>query len=197
MQAHTDIDPSTRIDSHTSLASPSVRIQLLSDLHLEMPRPSYWGNNEDGQVFEYDFPARADVLALLGDIGATCEDRLFSWLTMQLQRFKLVLFLSGNHEAYHSSLEESNRKLREFAKLCDHLASNPPEGQKIGRFVVLDRMRYDLSDAVTVLGCTLWSRIDPDNADIVAMGLNDFRMISDMDVATYQSLHRQDVEWLE
>lgn len=104
MQAHTDIDPSTRIDSHTSLASPSVRIQLLSDLHLEMPRPSYWGNNEDGQVFEYDFPARADVLALLGDIGATCEDRLFSWLTMQLQRFKLVLFLSGNHEAYHSSL---------------------------------------------------------------------------------------------
>ncbi len=77
------------------------------------------------------------------------------------------------------------------------MTSNPPEGQKIGRFVVLDRMRYDLSDTVTVLGCTLWSRIDPDNADIVAMGLNDFRMISDMDVATYQSLHRQDVEWLE
>ncbi|KAM5531700.1 hypothetical protein V8D89_014620 [Ganoderma adspersum] len=163
-----------------------------------MPRPSYGAYNEDGHVFEYNFPPRADVLALLGDIGVTRDDRLFSWLSIQLQRFKLILFISGNHEAYHSSLEESSRKLHEFAKLCDHFASNPPPGQKTsGRFVVLDRTRHDLSDTVTVLGCTLWSRIDQDNADIIARGLNDFRMISDMDVATYQSLHRRDAEWLE
>lgn len=100
MQPHTDIDSPTSLASE----SPSVRIQLLSDLHLEMPRSSSEAYNEDGHVFEYNFPPRADVLALLGDIGVTRDDRLFSWLSMQLQRFKLILFVSGNHEAYRSSL---------------------------------------------------------------------------------------------
>ena len=93
--------------AETSSASPTVRIQLLSDLHLEMPRPYYSaasGYSEDGHIFQYDFPARADVIALLGDIGVTRDDRLFTWLGAQLKRFKLVFFLSGNHEAYHSSL---------------------------------------------------------------------------------------------
>lgn len=100
------MDSSTTNYVHGNLASPSVRIQLLSDLHLEMPRPrsSYGRYNGHDQVYEYDFPPRADVLALLGDIGTTREDHLFSWLSMQLQRFKLVFFLPGNHEAYHSSL---------------------------------------------------------------------------------------------
>ncbi|EJF66790.1 Ser/Thr protein phosphatase protein [Dichomitus squalens LYAD-421 SS1] len=186
-------------ETETSSTLPTVRIQLLSDLHLEMPRPYHpeSGYSEDGHVFEYDFPARADVLALLGDIGVTRDDRFFAWLRSQLKRFKLVLFLSGNHEAYHSSLEASNRRLVAFAAQCDEWAANPPAGQSIGRFVLLDRTRFDLSDTVTVLGCTLWSRLDMLNAEMLCLGLNDFRLISDMNIATYTALHRRDVEWLE
>ena len=102
MQPHTDIGSPTNFASESE--SPSVHIQLLSDLHLETPRPSYGPYDEDGHVFQYNFPCRADVLALLGDIGVTFDDRLFSWLSMQLQRFRLILFISGNHEAYRSSL---------------------------------------------------------------------------------------------
>ena len=78
-----------------------LRIQILSDLHLEVGRPTIGGGYT---TFEYDFPAKADVLALLGDIGTTNDDRFFDWLRAQLRRFKLVFFLSGNHEAYRSSL---------------------------------------------------------------------------------------------
>ena len=78
-----------------------LRIQILSDLHLEVGRPAVGGGYT---TFEYGFPAKADILALLGDIGTTNDDRFFDWLRAQLRRFKLVFFLSGNHEAYRSSL---------------------------------------------------------------------------------------------
>ena len=78
-----------------------IHIQVLSDLHLEIGRPMAGGGYT---TFDYDFPAKADILALLGDIGSTIDDRFFHWLRAQLRRFKLVFFLSGNHEAYRSSM---------------------------------------------------------------------------------------------
>jgi hypothetical protein len=57
-----------------------MRIQLLSDIHLEIERtPSSDG---EGDIYKFDFPADpdADALALLGDIGMTVDDRLFTWL---------------------------------------------------------------------------------------------------------------------
>ena len=85
-----------------------VRIQVLSDLHLEITRyyplrPATDGDDKP-PPYDYDFPVSAEILALLGDIGLTKDERLFDWLRVQLRRFKIVFFLSGNHEAYHSSL---------------------------------------------------------------------------------------------
>jgi len=77
--------------------STDGRIQLLSDLHLEIERGSR-------PLYEYDFPAHAPNLALLGDIGWTRDSRLFEWLEAQLARFRRVFFVSGNHEPYVSTL---------------------------------------------------------------------------------------------
>ena len=71
-----------------------MQIQLLSDLHLEIERP-YAGPGKE--FYYYEFPAVAECLALLGDIGCTMDDRLFTWLRVQLQKFKTVLYVAGNH----------------------------------------------------------------------------------------------------
>ena len=77
----------------------SVGIQVLSDLHLEAERPlSLDGTSEDGNLYKFDFPARAEHLALLGDIGMTVDDRLFAWLRAQLER-------SDISDAYRKALE--------------------------------------------------------------------------------------------
>lgn len=57
-----------------------MQIQILSDLHLEIERQGVGSEPECDLVYGYDFPAKAETLALLGDIGWTIEPRLFDWL---------------------------------------------------------------------------------------------------------------------
>ena len=79
-----------------------MRIQLISDLHLEHERES----DGDSDPYGYEFPAdpTVDALALVGDVGQTNDDRFYAYLRAQLARFKVVLFVPGNHEAHFSSL---------------------------------------------------------------------------------------------
>ncbi|KAF7789628.1 hypothetical protein EIP86_000574 [Pleurotus ostreatoroseus] len=188
----------------------SVQIQILSDLHLEIERP----NAAPGQEFyHFDVPARAEILALLGDIGCTVHEQLFDWLKVQLRQFKTVIFLSGNHEPYRTSLvsvfavphsssrfshitssaasqAESEARLRAFA---DDVASDPSIS---GEFVYLNRTRYDLSPTLTVLGCTLWAALNLEDLDILSWALQDFRRIDGFDPTAYIVQHRQDLTWL-
>ncbi|KAI0651953.1 Ser/Thr protein phosphatase protein [Trametes meyenii] len=182
------------------MSRDTIRIQVLSDLHLEFLSPRRPLVHFDGQQrspsehYQYDFPASAEVLALLGDIGVTQDGRLFGWMRSQLKRFKTVLYLSGNHEPYTSSLEESYAKLSAFESECEVFHANADAEEPFGRFVLLNRTRYDLSSTVTVLGCTLWSRLD--FGSIVAT-IRDFEHIHDFTPTTYRSLHKQDLAWLE
>lgn len=79
-----------------------IPIQILSDIHLEVPRYSI--QVAHGLRYEFDFPVVAENLALLGDIGCTKDIRLLSWLEAQLRRFRRVFFVMGNHEPYGSSV---------------------------------------------------------------------------------------------
>lgn len=160
-----------------------MRLQFLSDLHLEIERGA--GEEGDGGLYVFDFPVTGDALALLGDIGTTHDPRLFDWLRIQLQRFERVFYVAGNHEPYWSTLAESRGKLEAFA------------AESAGRFVLLDRTRYDVSPTVTLLGCTLWSRLAQDDLDILRWALTDFKRIADFAPETYQALHAADVAWLQ
>ena len=71
-----------------------MQIQVLSDLHLEIKR-MYRGPGKE--FYHYDFPKAADYLALLGDTGCTANEMMFDWLRAQVERFKTVLFVAGNH----------------------------------------------------------------------------------------------------
>ena len=79
-----------------------MRFQLISDLHLEVIRAG--DDKRDQYQFSIPVDPSADALALVGDIGATNDERLFTWIRAQLARFKVVFFVPGNHEAHGSSM---------------------------------------------------------------------------------------------
>jgi hypothetical protein len=74
-----------------------MRIQILSDLHLEVERRGY---PEGRKFYNYDIPVQAEYLALLGDVGCTVDDQLFEWLRAQLKHFKVLFYVMGNHGVF-------------------------------------------------------------------------------------------------
>ncbi|KAF8653548.1 hypothetical protein AX16_003911 [Volvariella volvacea WC 439] len=168
----------------------ALRIQLLSDLHLEIER---FPREDSDDLYKYSFPAKAKMLALLGDIGWTRDDRLFEWIRIQLTKFKTIFFVRGNHEAYRSTIAESEERLTQFATTIE---KERETSSKLGRFVFLNRTRFDISKTVTILGCTLWASLNPDDLEILRWALSDFRTIADFNPTVYRFLHEQDLAWL-
>lgn len=161
-----------------------MAIQILSDLHLEAPK-AY-------DIFEIE--PKAPHLALLGDVGnvAGHKDEVLGFLTRQLRQFQTVIFVPGNHEAYHSDWPETLDILRAFEKDPKH--RNDPS---LGEFILLDRGVWRLPDSNTViLGCSLFSSIPPESSMAVSMGLNDFFQTDKWDVDTHNEMHKRDVAWL-
>ncbi|MCJ1458942.1 hypothetical protein MMC28_009318 [Mycoblastus sanguinarius] len=70
----------------------------------------------------------------------------------------------------------------------------------IGQFVFLDQTRYDFPDIgngrVTILGCTLFSRVVPEQAREVVSRFIDFKDLIDWDVEDHNDCHEADVQWL-
>jgi len=175
-----------------------VALQIVSDLHLEAPK-SY-------DTFE--ITPKAPHLALLGDIGCCSRDKdeLLAFLLRQLAQFKTVFFVLGNHEPYHSTWANAKNALREFE---DFVAKkiHVNGSDNIGQLVFLDRIQFDLDDElhedggekgenVTILGCTLFSRVPFKSSQDVGFGLNDFYHIRDWSVEAHDNEHKDDLAWL-
>lgn len=157
-------------------------IQILSDLHLESPKSYDTFTN----------PAAAPYLALLGDIGTVGPhtEAMLAFLRQQLQKFKAVLFVPGNHEAYRSDWDMTLSILRGFeAEARDDAA--------LGTFVLLDRGVFRVPESRTiVLGCSLFSRVPPERRPELYRRLNDFHAISGWDVDSHNAAHGRDLAWL-
>ena len=173
-----------------------VGFQIMSDLHLEF----HFATPPRGSAPGYDVfvpPAIADNLALLGDIGLIADrEKLFEFLERQLPRFKRVFFVAGNHEFYRSaSYEEGLEKMTAFAA---RMAERRQSDETIAEFIFLNRTRYDIPGSdVTILGCTLWSNIPPEDHDLLKATMNDFRRIGGWSPARCTQTHFEDVAWLE
>ncbi|KAK4196861.1 hypothetical protein QBC40DRAFT_4390 [Triangularia verruculosa] len=197
---------SSQLQQHFSSTSSLVRtpidvkmtkFQILSDLHLEVS-PSTHGPEYGYSTFH--ITPRAPYLALLGDIGLVAQpDALRQFLLTQLGQFKIVFFLSGNHEPYSSSWEAVGLFLEELSVL---VSQRRKEGEELGEFVPLDRTRYDIKKseegvgAVTVLGCTLHSHVPDQYKEAVTRRLNDFYRIKDWTVEDHNRAHDVDKKWL-
>ncbi|CAG8305255.1 unnamed protein product [Penicillium salamii] len=160
-----------------------AQFQILSDLHLESP-VAY-------DVFHVN--SKAPYLALIGDTGYVKDDGFFHFLRRQLEVFRIVFLVIGNHEPYHSSWAETKSRIKRFQT---ELGESCEPSETLGQLVFLDQTRYDLSPSLSVLGCTLFSQVAQTQMESVSFGLNDFYHIRDWSVETHQEAHRADLNWL-
>ena len=161
-----------------------MRLKIISDLHLEAPA-AY-------DLFEI-LPDGAQHLALLGDIGHAQDPGLYHFLSHQLLHFAVVFFVLGNHEPYHTDWPSTVKRIIEFSEKNNRARSHNAD---LGEFVFLNRTRYDISTSVTILGCTLFSNVLPEQHDYVSFGMNDFYYIKDWSVEKHCKSHDRDVAWL-
>lgn len=115
------VNPSLRLN---------VKIQFASDLHYEFLEKQF----PDYRIIT---PADADVLVIAGDIhrGTMAIDTFASWPVP-------VIYIHGNHEAYHQQYEELLEQLRQQARGSNvHFLENDA--------LVLKGVRF--------LGCCLWT----------------------------------------
>ncbi|MDB5816406.1 MAG: metallophosphoesterase [Rhizobacter sp.] len=117
-----------------------MRIQLISDLHLE--------TNLD---FQFELAPDADVLILGGDIGSYQKGSRLQRPTFGLERFSpnkqggkwpVVMFLPGNHEYDDLEFDEADRAMRQ---VCEDLGIVWLEKE----VVVIGTTRF--------VGTTLWT----------------------------------------
>lgn len=160
-----------------------MALQIISDLHLESSK-SY-------DIF--DIIPKAPYLALLGDIGTFSDDHkddFLSFLTRHLQKFQIVFFVPGNHEAYGTTWSTVLSILRKFEL-------DVSKDGSLGKFVLLERGVYKLPDGKTILlGCSLFSFVPEESAMNVELRLNDFFSTQGWTVAQHNAAHTRDLEWL-
>ncbi|KDQ50913.1 hypothetical protein JAAARDRAFT_41697 [Jaapia argillacea MUCL 33604] len=168
------------------MSNPSrPRIQVMSDLHLEF----------DQSYDTFTFAQTAPYLALLGDIGRTVDEGYVTFLESQLQRYEKVFLLLGNHEAYHSDNDTSRARIQAFSQSWEERRRNSMTGTA-GNFVFLDQTRFDLTDDLTILGCTLHSRLYHDQLEVILQRLNDFKLVKKWSPDLYSAAHAEDLAWL-
>lgn len=156
----------------------SVSFQVLSDLHLEINQ----------QYSTYEFPVCAKHLILAGDVGRLADyDDYREFLRKQTDRFELVVLVLGNHEFYNMSFAAGLERARQLER----------EPSLNGRLILLHQKRYDVPGSrVTILGCTLWSKVPPESRDIVQSKIKDFQKIEDWAVDDHNAAHDSDMGWL-
>jgi len=155
----------------------SIQFQIMSDLHLETPeaRPTYDA---------FKIQPQHQYLALLGIL-----DCLASWKSnCRTSRS------SSTFEPYGMTFPAARATVRAIEEETKRLCSLP--NTATGRFVFLDRTRYDLNDSVTVLGCTLFSLIVLEQRESVARFVADFSRIEDWTVESHSAAHQADLQWL-
>jgi hypothetical protein len=162
------------------------QIQVISDLHLETPflRPLY---------DSFKLRNAPNNLFLLGDIGLCKDEGLFRFLERVLKSNPAtkVFYIMGNHEFYQLTIDEAYKRMQDFSR---RMAWHYSE-----RFFLLSRRRYDLDSSTTILGCTLWTQLLPEQASELQLRLTDFnemRGIRGRTVEQHNNEHAIDLKWL-
>lgn len=132
----------------------------MSDLHLEQDDTTVVTIND----IINDTDVSDIILILAGDIGQPWLDSYWLFLFSCADRYKHVLFITGNHEYYNrtKSMNEINKMIEIKQKPQNlHFLNNT-------KFVI---------DGVTFLGSTLWTNINIGYTYEIYKKINDFRNI--------------------
>lgn len=157
-----------------------MKIQIASDLHLEFLEKQFPGY----RVIE---PADADVLVIAGDIHHSTK-AIAAFADWPVP----VIYVHGNHEAYHEQYFDLLKKMRVASK-----------GSQV-RY--LEKDEYVLN-GVRFLGCCLWTDYRLDSANFrkamndAETSLNDHRLIriqqGQFTAQDALETHRRSRDWLD
>jgi predicted phosphodiesterase len=127
-------------------------------------------------------------LVLAGDIGRLIDyDSYLAFLARQTQGFEKVFLVLGNHEFYGLSFTAGLEQARKM--------EIEPILNK--RMILLHQKRFDVPNSfISILGCTLWSKIRDDARQVVQMRVKDFEKITDWSVVNHNAAHEADISWL-
>lgn len=178
-----------------------MKVSFCSDLHLEFNPLSL--DNREG----------ADILFLIGDIfiardllsytrdpkqeplkgfRAPHGKYAYDFMKEVCAAYPEVIMVKGNHENYLGTLEETASVIHEAL------------GQ-YKNFTLLDRDCV-IRDGVHILGCTLWSKLNPTEERLVESevgGIRDYRSIRSLrdggllKAATVNNLYAEERQWLD
>lgn len=113
-------------------------IQVCSDLHLEY-------DDIKQQNFSDIIKPNAEILVLAGDIGNPSDKIYKDFINYCSKLFINILIISGNHEYYYHSIDETNNIIENICNLYNnvHYLNN-----KIFKY-----------EKIVFIGTTLWSQI--------------------------------------
>jgi len=112
-------------------------IQYFSDVHVDVrPIPR--------------FQAKADYLALVGDLGKPNHPNVNLFLKQVSQSFKKVFFVPGNHDYDCGPLYQPDKINKWSPYLTDTC-------QRYSNIYLLNKSLHNISDNTIIAGCTLWS----------------------------------------
>lgn len=135
----------------------------------------------------FSFSNTAPNLILAGDIGLLSNYGAYlNFLHNQAARYDRVFLVLGNHGFYGLDLATALSTANKLEK----------EPCLEGKLSFLQQTRVDLPEAITTLGCTLWSDIPDEAKEIVGEKVNDFRRIENWTVDCHNDAHKSDLAWL-
>ena len=140
-----------------------MKIQLVSDLHLEFHKPQILGFGPELRITN----AGADVLVLAGDICTARDfDSFLSFFEKCSKEFPHVIYIMGNHEHYKHTFNDTASVIRETVK-------------GLPNFHFLDNESV-MIDGVKFLGTTLWTDMNdgcPVTMEWLRRGMSDFHIV--------------------
>ncbi|MCY3409998.1 MAG: metallophosphoesterase [Candidatus Heimdallarchaeota archaeon] len=150
-----------------------MRIQILSDLHLEF-----------GPI-KLDSVDR-DLLILAGDVFV--GTKALGFIQEQLE-ISPVIYVLGNHEFYHHDYDEVWRQWKHISKITEGLS-------------VLENQSIRIDD-IEFFGCVLWSDFEDQSIssmNAAQSGMMDYQVIRKDDALLVPidtlMIHKQSVDWL-
>ena len=167
-----------------------IRIQFVSDIHLEMIQYSYF---DPSQIVQ---PGEAEFLALCGDIGYPEDAILEEFIRFCSRNYRMVFWLPGNHEFYSPSA--ANRMT-----IQDKVQRMEALTRKFSNIILMDQVGINIPGTpIRIIGCTLWTEIPQDFASQAAKYMNDFRLIyktptERLSVEDVNTWHKSDRAWIE
>jgi predicted phosphohydrolase len=156
-----------------------MKLQYASDLHLELAE-----NKEFLRV--HPIKPEGDILLLAGDIVPfRLMDRHADFFDYLSDNFKITYWIPGNHEYYHSEINERSGYLTE--KIRDNVFLVNNTSVEIGN--------------LNVIFSTLWTNISPANQYEIKLGYSDFHAIMDngvmLNISQYNIMHNQCLTFLK